>query len=92
MAAASFEYGNSLFMDRELVLPTGELMRIGLWETIFKGKWSMTGGGGIIGENNAYDCCGCRHRERWASPVSSLLKPSICSPNIARSSSWASIH
>lgn len=55
MAAASFEYGNSLFMDREIILPTGDLMRIGLWETIFNGKWSMTGGGGIIGENNAYD-------------------------------------
>jgi len=55
LAAASFDYGNSLFMDRERVLPSGELMRLGLWETTFKGKWSMTGGGGIIGENNAYD-------------------------------------
>ena len=55
LAAASFEYGNSLFMDREIVLPTGELMRTGLWQTRFKGDWSLTGGGGIIGENNAYD-------------------------------------
>lgn len=55
LAAANFEYGNSLFMDREIVLPTGELMRTGLWETRFKGEWSFTGGGGIIGENNAYD-------------------------------------
>ena len=55
IAAASFEYGNSLFMDRETVSPTGELMRFGLWQTCLKGEWSFTGGGGIIGENNAYD-------------------------------------
>ncbi len=30
-AAASFEYGNELIMDTELVLPTGELFRTGLW-------------------------------------------------------------
>lgn len=54
LAAASFEYGNSLFMDRELVLPTGELTRIDLWETRVRNEWSMTGGGGIIGENKAY--------------------------------------
>ncbi|MEI6126183.1 MAG: FAD-binding oxidoreductase [Pseudomonadota bacterium] len=31
LAAASFEYGNELIMDTELVLPTGELFRTGLW-------------------------------------------------------------
>lgn len=31
MAAASFEYGNCLLMDMEIVLPTGELFRTGCW-------------------------------------------------------------
>ncbi|MCX8043654.1 MAG: FAD-binding oxidoreductase [Desulfobacterota bacterium] len=31
VAAASFEYGNEHIMDTELVLPTGELFRTGLW-------------------------------------------------------------
>ncbi len=31
LAAASFEYGNELIMDTEIVLPTGELFRTGLW-------------------------------------------------------------
>jgi len=31
VASASFEYGNELIMDTELVLPTGELFRTGLW-------------------------------------------------------------
>ena len=31
MAAPSFEYGNFLVMDTELVLPDGELFRTGLW-------------------------------------------------------------
>jgi len=31
LAAASFEYGNDLLMDTEIVLPTGELFRTGLW-------------------------------------------------------------
>lgn len=31
LASASFEYGNELIMDTELVLPTGELFRTGLW-------------------------------------------------------------
>ncbi|MBN2031089.1 FAD-binding oxidoreductase, partial [bacterium] len=31
VAAASFEYGNELIMDTELVLPTGDLYRTGLW-------------------------------------------------------------
>ena len=33
MAAPSFEYGNSLIMDTELVLPTGELFKTGIWST-----------------------------------------------------------
>lgn len=45
MAAASFEYGNALFMDREIVLPEGDLYRIGLWEVRIKDGWSRTGGG-----------------------------------------------
>ncbi len=31
VAAASFEYGNELIMDTELVLPGGDLYRTGLW-------------------------------------------------------------
>ncbi|MFC1591704.1 FAD-binding oxidoreductase [Thermodesulfobacteriota bacterium] len=31
VAAASFEYGNELILDTELVLPGGELFRTGLW-------------------------------------------------------------
>lgn len=31
MAAASFEYGNYLILDTELVLPDGEIFRTGLW-------------------------------------------------------------
>ena len=31
LAAASFEYGNDLFMDTEIVLPSGELFRTGSW-------------------------------------------------------------
>lgn len=31
LAAASFEYGNELIMDTEIVLPSGELFRTGLW-------------------------------------------------------------
>ena len=33
MAAPSFEYGNALIMDTELVLPTGELFKTGIWST-----------------------------------------------------------
>jgi FAD/FMN-containing dehydrogenase len=33
MAAPSFEYGNFLIMDTELVLPDGELFRTGIWCT-----------------------------------------------------------
>ena len=33
LAAASFEYGNELILDTELILPTGELFRTGLWSS-----------------------------------------------------------
>jgi hypothetical protein len=33
MAAPSFEYGNYLIMDTELVLPTGEIFKTGIWST-----------------------------------------------------------
>jgi len=33
IASASFEFGNELIMDTELVLPTGELFRTGLWSS-----------------------------------------------------------
>jgi len=33
LASASFEYGNELIMDTELILPTGELFRTGLWSS-----------------------------------------------------------
>jgi len=36
MAAASFEYGNALIMDTEIILPTGELLRTGVWSTADK--------------------------------------------------------
>ncbi len=31
LAAASFEYGNDLMLDTEIILPDGELFRTGLW-------------------------------------------------------------
>jgi FAD/FMN-containing dehydrogenase len=33
MAAPSFEYGNAIIMDTEIILPTGELFRTGNWAT-----------------------------------------------------------
>lgn len=33
LAAPSFEYGNYLIMDTEIVLPTGELFKTGIWST-----------------------------------------------------------
>jgi len=50
MAAASFEYGNSIHMELELVLPTGILWRMGKWRHRSKGKWSAPGGGGLHGD------------------------------------------
>ena len=31
LASASFEYGNDLLMDTEIVLPTGDMFRTGIW-------------------------------------------------------------
>ena len=50
LAAASFEYGNSLHMELELVLPTGILWRMGKWRRRLKGQWSEPGGGGLHGD------------------------------------------
>ncbi len=36
MAAASFEYGNALIMDTEIILPTGEMLKTGVWSTADK--------------------------------------------------------
>lgn len=33
MAAPCFEHGNALIMDTEIVLPTGELLKTGVWST-----------------------------------------------------------
>lgn len=48
MAAPSHEYGNSLYMDVEVVLPTGALFRVGKWKIYSEGKWSSPGGGGKV--------------------------------------------
>lgn len=53
IAAASFEYGNARYMDLEIVLPTGEIYRLGKWKVFVDGKWGTPGGGGIIGEGGA---------------------------------------
>jgi len=36
VAAASFEYGNEIIMDTELILPNGDLFRTGLWSSGIK--------------------------------------------------------
>lgn len=50
LAAASFEYGNSIHMDVEMVLPTGVVWRAGKWRRRLRGKWSAPGGGGMHGD------------------------------------------
>jgi len=50
LAAASFEYGNSIHMEIELVLPTGVVWRMGKWRRRLKGQWSTPGGGGLHGD------------------------------------------
>ncbi len=50
MAAASFEYGNSIHMEIEVVLPTGMVWRMGKWRRRLKGQWSSPGGGGLHGD------------------------------------------
>jgi FAD/FMN-containing dehydrogenase len=51
LAAASFEYGNSLHMDIEVVLPTGVVWRMGKWRRRLKGQWSPPAGGGLHGDS-----------------------------------------
>ncbi|RLG91564.1 MAG: hypothetical protein DRO36_03955, partial [Candidatus Hecatellales archaeon] len=54
LASASFDYGNSLYMDLEIVLPTGDLLRIGKGMVYINGEWAPVGGGGIYGAQNVY--------------------------------------
>ncbi len=55
IAAASFEYGNSIHMDMELVLPAGEILRWGKWQVRTDDKWNPPAGGGITGEKYMYE-------------------------------------
>jgi len=45
LASANQEYGTSLYMDFEVVLPTGAVFRVGKWAGRIKGEWSAPGGG-----------------------------------------------
>lgn len=51
LASASFEYGNSLYLDVEIVLPEGWTWRAGKWRGRIKGEWSTPGGGGKVTTN-----------------------------------------
>jgi FAD/FMN-containing dehydrogenase len=51
LASASFEYGNSLFLDTEIVLPEGWTWRVGKWRNRISGEWSTPGGGGHVTTN-----------------------------------------
>ena len=51
LASASFEYGSSLFLDVEIVLPAGWTWRVGKWRTLIRGEWSSPGGGGHVTTN-----------------------------------------
>jgi FAD/FMN-containing dehydrogenase len=55
MAAASFEYGNAIHMDMEVILPTGDVLRWGKWKVLLDGKWNQPGGGGIMGEKDMHE-------------------------------------
>ncbi len=55
LAAASFEYGNALYMDIEIVLPTGEILRFGKWKSLVDGRWGEPGGGGLQGEKDIHE-------------------------------------
>ncbi len=55
IAAASFEYGNSIHMDMEIVLPAGEILRWGKWQVLNDEKWNQPAGGGITGEKYMYE-------------------------------------
>jgi len=48
LASASFEYGNSLYLDVETVVPQGWTWRVGKWRTRVNGEWSSPGGGGKL--------------------------------------------
>ncbi len=51
MASASFEYGNSLYLDVEIVVPEGWVWRVGKWRARINGEWSTPGGGGKLTTN-----------------------------------------
>jgi len=51
LASASFEYGNALYLDVEIVLPAGWTWRVGKWRTRVGGEWSTPGGGGKVTTN-----------------------------------------
>ena len=51
LASASFEYGNSLYLDVEIVVPEGWTWRVGKWRARVKGEWSTPGGGGKLTTN-----------------------------------------
>ncbi len=51
LASASFEYGNALFLDVEIVLPEGWTWRVGKWRNRIRGEWSTPGGGGHVTTN-----------------------------------------
>ncbi len=51
LASASFEYGNSLYLDVEIVLPEGWAWRIGKWRARMEHEWSTPGGGGKLTTN-----------------------------------------
>ena len=55
IASASFEYGNAIHMDMEIVLPTGEILRWGKWRVFRDGRWNLPAGGGITGEKYMYE-------------------------------------
>ncbi|MFC1971909.1 FAD-binding oxidoreductase [Chloroflexota bacterium] len=51
LASASFEYGNSLYLDVEVVVPEGWAWRVGKWRARVNGEWSEPGGGGKLTTN-----------------------------------------
>lgn len=51
LASASFEYGNALYLDVEIVLPAGWTWRVGKWRNRIRGEWSTPGGGGKVTTN-----------------------------------------
>ncbi|MFC1907549.1 FAD-binding oxidoreductase [Chloroflexota bacterium] len=51
LASASFEYGNSLYLDVEVVVPEGWAWRVGKWRARMNGEWSTPGGGGKLTTN-----------------------------------------